>query len=232
MENPVIELGDDPWSSESLRMDDSVFVYIRGSSPKSSAGEDERFDASRCCRKTIETLCDHLVLQLPAKGLSQKERVAFRYMAQSIDPNGYLDLEPEELSGLFGLTQDKAEGLMTLLRQMDPVGVGAHDLRDCLLIQLEKEHPENALARRIATDWLELLSKNQLSAIAGKCGADLASVKAAAELIRSLDPRPAGRFFETDAPYIIPDVSVEKVDCGYILKSNQQSQICLNIDEG
>lgn len=232
MENPVIKLGDDPWSSESLRMDDSVFVYIRGSSPKSSAGEDERFDASRCCRKTIETLCDHLVLQLPAKGLSQKERVAFRYMAQSIDPNGYLDLEPEELSGLFGLTQDKAEGLMTLLRQMDPVGVGAHDLRDCLLIQLEKEHPENALARRIATDWLELLSKNQLSAIAGKCGADLASVKAAAELIRSLDPRPAGRFFETDAPYIIPDVSVEKVDCGYILKSNQQSQICLNIDEG
>ena len=73
MENPVIELGDDPWSSESLRMDDSVFVYIRGSSPKSSAGEDERFDASRCCRKTIETLCDHLVLQLPAKGLSQKD---------------------------------------------------------------------------------------------------------------------------------------------------------------
>lgn len=51
MENPVIEFGDDPWSSESLRMDDSVFVYIRGSSPKSSAGEDERFDAAAAAAK-------------------------------------------------------------------------------------------------------------------------------------------------------------------------------------
>ena len=94
MENPVIEFGDDPWSSESLRMDDSVFVYIRGSSPKSSAGEDERFDASRCCRKTIETLCDHLVLQLPAQGLSQKERVAFRYMARASTRTATLTSNP------------------------------------------------------------------------------------------------------------------------------------------
>lgn len=232
IENPVIELDDDPWSGDNLCMDDSVFVYIRGALSKNNCEEDKRVDASRYCRKTIETLCDYLVLQLPANGLSKMEKSAFRYLAQSLNPNGYLELKAEEICSLFGLARERAAWLISLLRKMEPAGIGAENLQDCILIQLERKYPKEELAREIAADYLELLSKNQISVIAGKCGKDIASVKAAVELIRGLDPRPAACFSERNAPYIIPDVSVEKADCGYILKSNTKSQICLNIDEG
>jgi RNA polymerase sigma-54 factor len=172
-------------------------------------------------------LQDYLHEQSMALSLSERDRIWLDVLIESLDDDGYLretlaEIEAaigESFEELFGsrLDADEMELGLTLLQSMDPPGVGARSLSECLLIQLAKtqdptQDPSVALAQRIvgSTAYLERLARHDFQGLCKMLGCDREALKAAQELIQSLDPRPGKRFQADETQTVIPDVIAYK----------------------
>ena len=135
-----------------------------------------------------------------------------KYLIYDLDERGYLTEEPEKIAVSLGRDPEMIKKAVEILHSMEPLGVGARNLQECLLLQL-REKPDTELEEEIIRNYLKELGKNQLSRIAEGTGRSLKEVKAARERIISLNPRPSnyfptGRFKE----YLIPDIIVVKLE--------------------
>jgi RNA polymerase sigma-54 factor len=146
-------------------------------------------------------LTDHLAWQLSMTICSEAVTELAESIIGNLDENGYLTASTEELvlSGKF--TQD-----------FDPIGVGARDLRECLLLQLKAFDPTNTLAQQIVSEHLKQVQSNQLKEIARALNRPLEVVKRSLEVIKKLDPRPGLRYNKTEPRLVEPDVYFRKVD--------------------
>jgi RNA polymerase sigma-54 factor len=129
----------------------------------------------------------------------------------NIDEAGFLKVDLEETSFDLGIPFDDLEEAKILIQSFDPVGVGASDLRDCLLIQLERLGKHHSLEYRIIDQHLDDLARKRYPQIAKKLSVAPEQITAAAEHIASLDPRPGSRFGTDNNTYVTPDVTVEQV---------------------
>ena len=161
-----------------------------------------------------ETLYGHLTFQLQGLSVEGPTADAAYFLAESLNPSGWLDESLEELGQAAGLPLATMEEGLRLIQSLDPVGVGARSLSECLCLQLQHDNPTDLLALRIARDGLEALARNQYGLLARRMGADVGAVRAACERIRALNPRPGAGFASREAPsYITPDlVVVEQYD--------------------
>lgn len=178
-----------------------------------------------------ENLPQYVLSQLiPLAKNGQEERI-YHYLAYSLDSRGYLEDMPQGLCQEFGLTQEQAQAYLTIFQSVEPAGVGAADLTECLLLQLRRYNQRHALAEDIVSQYLELLGKNQLPRIANLTGASLDRVEEASQLIRSLNPIPGSGFSSREhLRYILPDVTVVKFQ-GYfevLLNDNSYSKVVLS----
>jgi RNA polymerase sigma-54 factor len=167
---------------------------------------------------TETTLIDHLLFQLQFTTLRGKYKVAGKYIVENIDSNGYLQITNEEVAKKFNLSIEEVEDIIKIIQSFDPVGIGARDLKECLLIQLHHNNIQNEIAYKIVKNFLEELAANKISYISKKLDISAHKVQEAADLIKTLEPKP-GRLFSSlrDVRYITPDVTVEKVDGEYIV---------------
>ncbi len=168
------------------------------------------------------SLPEHLHQQLVGMVLSPEDRAALQLLIESLDEDGYLADSLEELvESLAGDAEPEArEELMDRLRcalkwlqSMDPLGVGARDLPECLVLQL-KARPRSeaqAVAILICNKHLELLAKRDLKKLMALTGADEPLLREAQSLICALDPKPGRPFARSQAQAVIPDVIVQKV---------------------
>ena len=156
-----------------------------------------------------ETLYGHLISQIQGMELSASERKAVTFLAESLNGSGWLDEPMETLAQAAGCEMDMMERGLEILQRLDPAGVGARNLSECLVLQLRRADPGDTLAVRIAQGCLEPLARSQYSLIAKKLGAELCAVRKACGRIRELNPRPGAGFAGREAPsYITPDVVV------------------------
>lgn len=166
----------------------------------------------------VETpLNAHLNAQLDLQPLATRERWTARAIVESLDDDGYLRTPLVELCELCELTPPARLAEMKLALQrvqaLDPAGVAACSVADCLTLQLPSiECPQmRALAARIVAEHLPLLAARDVSALARALGAAPLQVQQACDRIRRLDPRPGWRFSSTRIAYVVPDVVVKKV---------------------
>src|SRR5437868_3232119 len=129
------------------------------------------------------------------------------------------ELSPEERNGAEAAADDNFtedfERMLGLIQTFYPQGVGARDLRECLLIQLEREGKQNSLEYKIISEHMEDLGKRRFPEIARRMGMSVEKVQECANNIARLNPRP-GQIFATAPPnYVLPDVTVEKMDGDY-----------------
>src|ERR1700731_4432413 len=151
-------------------------------------------------------LTDHLAWQLSVTICSD----AVRELAESI--NGYLTASVEELMQSGKYSQDDLDDALAVVQDFDPIGVGAKDLRECLLRQLKAFDPQNTLAQQIVSEHLRQVQSNQLKEIARALNRPLEVVKRALDVIKKLDPRPGLRYNKTEPRLVEPDVYFRKVD--------------------
>ena len=200
-----------------------------------------------------QTLTDHLFWQLGALNLSADERRAVELLVGNLNEDGYLNATDEDLLrlGVGEIWATEAEGLRCLeaarrvLLRLDPMGVGARDLRECLLVQLralQEKKPvqrgeESALDERllgtaelIVRDHLPLLQRRDLRELARACRRSASEVADAAALIRTLDPRPGARFSEVKTRLIQPDVSFVKRDEEWFVVMNDEDVPSLRLN--
>jgi len=177
------------------------------------------------------TLADYLLWQLrmsPVVAHQQLEIGAF--IIGNIDDNGYLQGSLEEICGEMSCPAQMAEETLHLIQSFDPIGVGARDLQECLLIQLQGLPEGNPLAEEIVQNYLAYCKKRDYRVLARKLKVTLAQVLAAIEVISHLDPKPGRPFSLDEAKAIIPDVFVYKVEKDYIVVLNDDGLPKLRIN--
>lgn len=164
---------------------------------------------------TQETLQQHLMSQLNQNALDADDRKTAELIIGNIDDNGFLQTTPEEMALNTGIPQEDFEHMLTLIQSFHPPGVGARDLRECLLIQLKREGRQNSLEYKIIGDHMQDLGKRRFPEIARRMGISVEQVQKCANNIAQLDPRPGAIFAEAPKNYVLPDVTVEKVNGNY-----------------
>lgn len=170
------------------------------------------------------TLPEHLMFQLQFASHKRGCRNVGRYIIESLDENGYMTLTVEEIAKATGAPENKIEEVLDIIHTFDPSGVGARDLRECLMIQLDHKGLLDEHYETVLRDHLEDLAANRLGAISKAMGLTVKEVQEMADVIKSLEPKPGRQFAsQTDTRYIVPDVLVERVDDDYVVTVNDSS---------
>src|SRR5436189_1201511 len=169
-----------------------------------------------------ETLQQNLVAQLNQSVLEAGERKAAELIIGNIDDDGFLQSAPEEMALNSGIPQDDFERMLGLIQTFYPAGVGARDLRECLLIQLRRQGKEHSLEYRIVSEHMDDLGRHRFLEIARRMAINVEDVQKAADNIARLNPRPGQVFAAAPQNYVLPDVMVEKVDGEYQISLNNE----------
>ena len=203
------------WSSEYPESDDD---RSRPSAGRVEEASDRYLDAMANMEERPETLFHHLHEQLANYELSPGAREAAERIIYNLDTNGYLPMAPEDLVDPETPRESEAwQAQVALLREalavvqgMEPAGVGARDLRECLLLQIRPDMPHARQLRRLVADHLEDLAGNRLPLISKKTGFSIEEIEALRRELHSLQPKPGARFTVPYVPVVKPDVHVEQ----------------------
>ena len=176
------------------------------------------------------SLTDHLEWQLTLTQHPPELREAIRSILGNLNENGYLTISLEEIAASTQVELPVVERALSLVQQCDPAGVGARDLRECLLLQLRAMGAEGSTAWQIVGDHLALLEGKQYKDIARALKRPVEDVAAAVAAIRKLDPFPGQRYNKTQPRLIEPDVFIVKSGDDYAAVVNEDDlpQIRLN----
>jgi RNA polymerase sigma-54 factor len=158
-----------------------------------------------------QSLQEYLLEQLALAGLSDRERGIAEVLIGSIDDDGYLHLD---LDGIIGATpefpEELFERIIGVIQGFDPVGVGARDLKECLLLQLRHQGKSDSLEADLVREHLDKLGAHQYEQIARAMRLPIEKINELAASIAKLDPKPGRNFSDERTEYIIPEVTVEK----------------------
>jgi RNA polymerase sigma-54 factor len=157
-----------------------------------------------------ETLQQHLMEQLHNGDLDGEDRKTAELIIGNIDDLGFLQTSPDEMAQNTGMALDELQRVLEVIQTFHPVGVGARDLRDCLLIQLRRLGKEQSLEYRIVDKHLDDLGKRRYPEIARRLGTTVDQVQRCANFIATLDPKPGQIFTPDPNNYVLPDVDVVK----------------------
>ncbi|QWR76048.1 RNA polymerase factor sigma-54 [Candidatus Magnetomonas plexicatena] len=186
-----------------------------------TAGEDEKPGFETFLSES-QDLTDHLKLQLDMSAAHGKLKEAAEMIIGNIDENGYLRATVEELAKVLGEELLVVEKALKLVQSFDPPGVGARDIKECLIIQIKILGLEDTLVEKIIGNNLEDLERKKYQAIARSYRVTLEEVMVAVKIIEGLEPKPARNFSNVSVSFITPDVYVEKVDDLYKILLNDE----------
>src|SRR6516162_6271137 len=164
-----------------------------------------------------ETLQQHLLEQLNTAEVTPSQREAAELIVGNIDEIGFLQSSLEEISQNTTHSVEELQQMLDLVQTFHPVGVGARDLRDCLLIQLRRLGKQDGIEYQIVSEFLEDLGRRRFPEVARRLGVTVEQVQQAANFISTLDPKPGQIFSPEPNSYVLPDVAVEKVGDEYVV---------------
>jgi RNA polymerase sigma-54 factor len=168
-------------------------------------------------------LYDHLLWQLRLSNESEDIRRVGETIICNLDENGYLRVSLEETVEEAKTDMPTAEKALALVQSFDPPGVGARNVKECLLLQLDALNLKGTLAEKIIINNMEELEKKKYKRIAQQYNLSLEDIMAAIKIIEGLEPKPGRNFISSSTNYVVPDV--------YVTKGPDRYQIVLN-DEG
>lgn len=227
-ENPVLEVDEATAGQDSFELTRRKLEWLESTDLQNRSyyqqDSDEDGDHLSNCggvESGEEDLYRYIFSQLHLLPLPPDLMRAAEFVVESLDPNGWLDEDNAALAAAHGC----AEGLMAqaveTVQELEPAGVAARDLVECLRLQLERRGEEEGLARDIVDGYLDALAKNRLNLIAKELKADLDEVREACDLVRSLNPRPATGFSAREhLTYINPDIIVVSFSDHFELLTN------------
>lgn len=177
------------------------------------------------------TLLDHLMEQLHLASLTPQEMEIGEYIIWCLNDSGYLSCDIDLISENFDTERSVIEKVLKVIQRFDPVGIGARNLQECLIIQLHEIHPEDENAIRLIADCFEDFTNKRYEKIAKRMEVSLDEVKRIMELVSKLNPKPGERFIYEAENYIIPDVLVEKIEGDFRIVLNDWNMPRLRINE-
>ncbi|KQY90367.1 MULTISPECIES: RNA polymerase factor sigma-54 [Roseateles] len=226
------------WENGTERDDFDGIRELPSNSSSSGPSDD---DGERESQESAETtLAEHLAQQLAGHHLSLEDRAVMQLLIESLTEDGYLEDTLEEIAAAFADDEEDREELLDrlrialrLLQSLEPAGIGARDLSECLVLQL-RALPKSAgqvIAILICKSHLELLARRDMRRLMAETGADEVLLREAQALITQLEPKPGRRFAQGAAAAIVPDVIVRKSGREFRVMLNPEVAPKLRINE-
>ena len=189
---------------------------------RSSPEEDEKRQFMFDSLTTGTSLQEHLLEQMRMSEITDEQRPIAEMLIGNIDDYGYLKATVEELSFSTAISKENIEEVLRIVQTFHPVGVGARNVRECLLLQFERSGRQNTLEFRIVRDHMDALGKRRLPEIARATGEDVIDVQDAVARIGLMEPRPGRAFLQDNDQYVVPEVFVTKAGDGddYVVTNN------------
>ena len=218
LENPVIDIVEPPTAEEQRESieqqewlnsfnEENYYLYQR-------QNNDDDYDFKSSWNINTddgETLQDYLWSQLITESFTDQETEIIKFMLECLDNKGYLEESIETIASYFGTDTEIVEDLLSDLQALDPSGVCARTLEECLKLQLERRDILTPVLESIIDNCLEMVAKNQIPAIARKLRLSPTETAGYCQIIKSLNPKPGVSFSSRDQlRYIIPDVTIVK----------------------
>lgn len=214
---------------------------IPGQPPKQ--GEEENIIEK--ASPSANSLKEHLLMQLKLSDLDENEKKIGEFIIGNIDDDGCLRViergtqsddgayEAEvldDIAGLTGVSTGEVLKVLEIIQQFDPPGVGARDIRECLLLQARRLPVRDTLVEEIISLHLELLARKNYKAIAKKTGLKIDRVLDAVKIITMfLNPLPCSGYGSDESCFIVPDVYIQKVGDEYVVSSNEDGMPKLKV---
>jgi RNA polymerase sigma-54 factor len=243
MQNPLLEEVDDVTDSEDLAKEDSP--EEKANEEADDSAEDDPIDWSEYMQEgafdrayipqtespaeflekvpvTRTTLAESLLEQLHFLSLPERELALAEFLVGSLDDRGILATQLEDVAQATGCPLDLCEKVLKVIQALEPVGVGARDLRECLLIQLEARGDHGTLAWRLIHDQFDSLVNRRFPEIARQLKCSVEEVQVAADVIATLNPKPGLQVSAEDPKYVVPDLIVERVNEEYLVLLNDR----------
>ncbi len=173
---------------------------------------DEHFEKVPVHQKSME---ETLLEQLDEKRFDQKLRPIVEWLIGNLNENGFLESTKEEAQAKLGLDDSDWEEALSVLQWLDPPGIGARDLRECLLIQLSRQGMRDTIPWKVVHDCFGLLQKLKIPTIARRLDCTAEDVQAAIKEIGQLEPRPGRQLSAPQAPPVVPDLVVDRGPDGF-----------------
>jgi RNA polymerase sigma-54 factor len=198
-----------------------------GSSNASAHDGDDSMEWQRGGNKTLP---EHLLEQVPLLREGAAINALLRVMIESLDEDGFLTIDVYGVAELAGVEPNEIaedwEHALTLLQSLDPIGVGARDLRECLCLQLAEhvqDEPSDAsrLALRVVREGFDALSQRDHVRLRKVFGASDVLVREALDIIKMMNPRPGAAFADVAASQMVPDVIVRRTKSRWVVELNQ-----------
>lgn len=186
------------------------------------ADAEEKYQYMMDSLSESSSLHDQLLDQLSLSGLNDYEKKIAEIVIGNIDDDGYLQLDVEDLLALPNFPAETLDKILDTIHDFDPAGVGARDLRECLLLQLKRAGKEKSQEYQIVANHLDLLGRHKYEDIARAMGLTLDRVKELAAAVAKLDPKPGRNFSEDRIEYVTPEIIVEKKDGEYVITQNKK----------
>jgi RNA polymerase sigma-54 factor len=202
MENPLLQIEDNNIKAIDPQVD-------RWKPKRKKVDKDEKNWIEQIGEKVV-TLDEYLLSQLNLKEVTPKQKKIIHYLIQCIDENGYLRMDLEEICMRFQTSQEEVQLCVDLLQDLEPAGIGARSLRECLLIQLRKKEHRNPLAEKIVDEYFLPFAEKKWKELAKKLEVDLKEIQKVFDCLQSLNPRPGAIFHHEKPAYVIPDVIIDR----------------------
>ncbi|MDR3378245.1 MAG: RNA polymerase factor sigma-54, partial [Verrucomicrobiae bacterium] len=197
--------------------------FSQANTPIRSSSEDEEKRQFMFDSITAETsLAQFLVEQVRDTKLSEEQQGLAELIIGNIDDYGYLGTSLDELAATTHLPPEQIAEVLKVIQTFEPVGVGARDLRECLLLQLERNGQQESLEYRIVRDFMDALGKRRIPEIARGTGQSVEDVQAALARISRLEPRPGRAYLPVVEQYVAPEVFVQKSGDDFTVTTNDE----------
>ncbi|MGZ5475969.1 MAG: RNA polymerase factor sigma-54, partial [Thermoanaerobaculia bacterium] len=175
-------------------------------------------------------LTDHLTWQLSMSDASPRIKEIGTFIIGNIDEDGYLRASSEEVQAAGKYDAAEVEQAVQAIQMLDPIGVGARDLRECLLLQLDFLEIDNPLVETIVRDHWEMFMQRHFAQLAKTLSIDMKTLESLVEIIKHLDPKPGRKYSNERAIYVEPDVYIQKVGEDYVIILNEDGMPKLRIN--
>jgi RNA polymerase sigma-54 factor len=189
---------------------------------RASAEEEEKRQFMFDSLVASTSLQELLLEQVRESSLPEDQWPTAEMLIGNIDEYGYLKASVEELAMSTGLPAEKILEVLKVIQSFEPAGVGARDLRECLLLQLERLGQQSTLEYRIINEFMDALGKRRIPEIARGTGESLDAVQEALARIARLEPRPGRSFLPDNDQYVLPEVFVQKAGDDYVVTTNNE----------
>ncbi len=229
MENPILE-GNFDFVQEDKKYEDKIdykemlkYLEFDNYGSQSYGEYDKEDDVSPFnFISNKESLTEYLQEQLLEIDEDEYKKAIVSYMIENLDRKGYLDISLDEICNELNISKGLGEEALDILQDLEPDGIGARDLKECLKIQLIKKGILDDNLEKIIDEYLELVADNKFNVIAKKLGITPKEAQDLGDIIKKLEPKPSRGFYTgDDVKYIIPDAAIRKIDGEYFVIMNE-----------